>query len=99
MTTTDWQDRLSQAERTEDVLGIVIEFLATWSPEEMAKLPDACRPGEVRTAADVSECAYALAQCRLSGEERSDEFQRMASFFTSAAQRLAQLLAYSVKRA
>jgi hypothetical protein len=97
MTEIDWHARLMKAERAEDVIQLAIDFLASWTPEELAKLPEACRPGQVRTAADVSECAYALAQCRLTGEEHTDELLRMVSFFTTAAQRLAQLLAFLPK--
>ena len=88
-----WQDTVRAAETEEDVLDVVRDFLAQFSPSEVARLPAACRPGKFRDALDVSEYAFELARHRCDeGEGTEETAHRLCAFFTDANQRLSEIL-------
>jgi hypothetical protein len=69
------------------------DYLATWTPKDLAKLPRECRPGRVKSPGDIEQLHASLVeeyrQNRLSGEELS-ALQRLTSFIVRATVRLAQ---------
>lgn len=89
-----WHGRLNQAIFAEDVVAIVRDHVAGWTPADLAHLPQSLRPGKFVDADDVTEFALVLAQAQI-GLEGGDEVavHRLATFFGDASQRLAQILA------
>jgi hypothetical protein len=88
-----WQDSVRAAETEADVLDLVKDFVAQFSPSEIAQLPPACRPGKFHDAGDVTEYAFDLVRHRCEeGEESADTIHRLSAFFTDANQRLSELL-------
>ena len=89
-----WFQQLDRAENAAGVVEIARDYLATWTPEEIARLPRGCRPGRVRTSSDLVDlhaCAVdAYRATRASGEELK-ALQILTSFLVRASVRLAQL--------
>jgi len=86
-----WQSRLDNAGSEREVVSIVREFLAQFTPSEIGAIPEHCRPGKIVDAEDVTTCAFELARydCRGDGET---VMSKLVAFFSNAARRLSQLL-------
>ena len=88
-----WHGRLSEAGCVEDVVAIARDYLALWSPEEIAQIPDELRPGKLVDADDVSGYALALVQAQMGrGTPGEAVVHKIGNFFGSASLRLSQLL-------
>ena len=55
-------DRLRAVASEHAVLGLVRDYLGEWLPEELAQLPDECRPGKLRDGEDLGSLAVSLAR-------------------------------------
>ena len=94
-----WQDSVRAADTEGDVLDLVKDFLAQFSPVEVARLPEDCRPGKFHDAHDVTEYAFHLARHRC--DDAGDEdavINRLSAFFTDANERLAEIMRVPVPR-
>jgi hypothetical protein len=91
-TPLSWQDRLDVAMSEGEVLAIAREFLATVTPDEIARLPDGLRPEKIGDANDVT--GYAFELVRSDFDDRQHVLHRLAHFFSRASIRLSQILAY-----
>ena len=88
-----WQDAVRAADTEGDVLDLVRDFLAQFSPPEIAQLPHHCRPGKIHDASDVTEYAFDLARHRVDeAEDGAQVLYRLSAFFTDANERLAEIL-------
>ena len=88
----EWRRHLSVACTEHEIVQLARDYVATWSPEEMFRLPEECRPGHVREGDDISHCAYELARahCSLRYVDDIDRLlMRMLAFMSEAAMRLA----------
>lgn len=89
-----WYQQLDSAQDVAGVVAISRDYFATWTPEELARLPRGCRPGRVRAPSDLEDlhaCAVdAYRTTRASGDELK-ALQLLTSFLVHASQRLAQL--------
>ncbi len=89
-----WQDRLVNATDEYEVVGLARDFVAQFSPVEIGKLPQPCRPGKIVDAKDVNEYAFVLVRHHCDDGQGADyAIHRLAAFFGGAAQRLAELTA------
>jgi hypothetical protein len=87
---------LSRARSIDEIIGVTREYLASWSREELERLPDSCRPAWVHGPQDIETWAD-----RLLGESAravlfmDDErkLDRLTSHFLIASVRLRQLSA------
>ena len=89
-----WLHVLDAANSEHEVVTAAREFLATWTPEEISRLPDACRPGKIGGGEDISELAFRLSNAHLDFAVAPRErhlLDRMMAFFVHAAARLAQV--------
>jgi hypothetical protein len=88
-----WFRQIDSASSAGEIVAIARDYLATWTPRELAKLPRDCRPGRVKSAGDIEQLHACLVeeyrQNRLAGEELS-ALQRLTSFIVRASVRLAQ---------
>lgn len=88
-----WFRQIDEAGSAGEVVAIARDYLATWTPKDLAKLPRECRPGRVKSAGDIEQLHACLVeeyrQNRLAGEELS-ALQRLTSFVVRASIRLAQ---------
>jgi hypothetical protein len=89
-----WSRLLDSATSTGEVVSIVRDYLALWTPEEIGLLPGPCRPPHLRDASDVEElhrCVVeAFRNSRVTGEALA-LLQKLTAFVTQATARLAQL--------
>ena len=89
-----WVAALAATESERNLVQVARDYLATWGPQEIARLPEQSRPGRVHGIEDINECAFNLSQCRLSFTGTLADallLDRMASFFGCAAQRGSQI--------
>ena len=93
LTQLGWQGRLSEAETADDVVAIARDYLALWSPEELASIPPDLRPGKLVDSDDVNGYALALVQAQMGrGTAGEAVVHKMGNFFGSASLRITQLL-------
>ena len=91
---SDWRAVVEKSGSAVEVLRLCKLFIAGWSPQRLAALPEECRPpAQLATPQEVADYAVLLAQTHCKQESASPELHAMAAFFTSAAARLSQLLA------
>ncbi|HSJ98306.1 MAG TPA: hypothetical protein VLC53_14615 [Myxococcota bacterium] len=89
-----WQGRLEGSRTVADVLSVVRDYLALWSPQEVSQLPPECRPGKIVDPDDVAELAVQLARATLdSAPEAQAPLRKMCDFVTRASLRLSRLVA------
>ncbi len=93
-----WQGQLDHATRPEEVLAVARDYLAQVSPEEIAQLPEDCRPGRLVDADDVSDYAFELGR-RQSAPDTPDLLHKLAAFFADASTRISQILSESSQEA
>ena len=89
-----WEGTLAEAGTASEVVGVVKDYLAQWTPEEVALLPGPCRPGRIVDAEDVSRFAVELARahCEVTADS-PPLLEKLNQFFSAAAARLPQVLA------
>ena len=96
LTHLGWQGRLSEASSADDVVAIARDYLAQWSPEELAVVPQPLRPGKLVDADDVSGYALALVQAQMGrGTPGEGVIHKIGLFFGSASLRISQLVTRS----
>lgn len=86
-----WQGLLNRASGESEVLGVVKDYIARLSLEELVQLPNYLMPPRLVDADDVSSYAFLLARQQQLGET-SEVLDKLAGFVTNAAQRLSRLL-------
>lgn len=91
---TSWIGQIESAPSTADVVAIVRDYIALWSPEEIAALPPPVRPGRVRDEADIADLHDRLVEAyrttRASGDALAS-LQRLTGFMARASIRIAEL--------
>ena len=91
---TSWYSQLDRAKTAGDTVAVARDFVATWSPEDLALLPATVRPGRLRDEEDVETLhemlVVAYRDSRATGREL-DALQRLTSFMVRASIRLAEL--------
>ena len=92
-TTASWSELLSRAGCADDVLTTARDFLARFSPGEIAQLPDACRPGKLVDEDDVTNYAFLLASDACAALDAVGVHARLSAFFAAASSRISELTA------
>src|SRR4051794_19394623 len=88
-----WQEKLQSAESEAEVMHLARNFLASFTPFEIAQLPEPCRPRKLLDANDLTEYAFDLVRHRCDdGVGAEYAAHRLSAFFSGAASRLAQIL-------
>ena len=85
---------LSKATSVAEIVQLTREYLATWSVEDLERLPDSCRPGRVRSPQDIEAWADRLTD--ESGKtalflEDERKLDRLTSHFLIASVRMRQI--------
>ena len=89
-----WQDRLDASASEAEVVGVARDFLATFSPYELARLPEGYRPRKLVDGNDVS--AYALTLVRGNCDDGTGAarcLQMLSTFFSRASERISAVMA------
>ena len=89
-----WYRQVDSAKSSLEVVAVARDFMASWSPHDLARLPDACRPGKLRDEIDIENLHGLLVDeyrdTRASGE-KLESLQELMSFFVRASMRIAEL--------
>ena len=91
-----WLNALNSATTEKEIVAITKDFIASWSPLEFSRLPEACRPGRINHGDDIAESAMTLSREHLSFEGSLVDrllIDKMATFFAHASARLSRILA------
>lgn len=87
-------DELSRARTVEEILHVTRDYLASWSRDELERLPDSCRPAWVNGPQDIEAWADRL----VGAADRTPMFMdderkldRLTSHFLIASVRIRQL--------
>jgi hypothetical protein len=91
---TTWHAQLENAPNPETILSVTRDYLATFGPEHLARLPADCRPGRIKGEDDIAYWSCKLAQ----HHERDPHapvdaglMQEMLNYFLHAWVRLSHL--------
>lgn len=91
---SSWHRQIDDAKTVAELVSIARDFLATWTPPELAMLPAHCRPGKIRDESDIAELHGHLAEeyrtTRASGDELTT-LQLITSFMVRTSVRIAEL--------
>jgi hypothetical protein len=89
-----WMQQIDAAKSPFEVVAVARDYLASWTPDELSRLPTACRPGRVKDEQDIDELHVCLveeyARNRLAGDALA-ALQKMTSFIVRASVRVAEL--------
>ena len=91
MSGSGWQRRLNDAATKEEVVAVANDFLAQWTPEDMALIPDDCQPHPMEDTDQINSYALKLARRDTIAPGHVSALHRMATFFTKAALRVFQI--------
>lgn len=95
VTQLGWHGRLNDARSAEEVVAIARDYLALWSPEELALVPPELRPGKLVDADDVSAYALSLVQAQMArGTPGEAVVHKIGNFFSSASLRVSQVVSH-----
>jgi hypothetical protein len=86
-----WQERLARCRVEEEIIAVVRDYLATWSPLELVELPLKCRPSRMKDGDEITLLAFSLVQASCTETDNAG-LARMAAFFGAAATRRAEVL-------
>ena len=90
-----WYRLIDSAKSSLEVVAIARDYIATWSPEELARLPASARPGRLRDERDLEELHERLVDeyrnSRASGAAL-EALQKFTSFMVRASIRVAELM-------
>lgn len=96
-----WFAHIDRAKSVPEVISVVRDYFASWTPEELAQLPENCRPPRMRDEEDVASLHSILVDeyrtSRATGNAL-EALQRLTSFVVRASIRLAELGAPSSGR-
>ncbi|MGE5617090.1 MAG: hypothetical protein ACM3X5_09260 [Bacillota bacterium] len=92
---SSWHVQLDRCGGIESILSLTRDYLATFGPEHLARLPEDSRPGRVKGEDDIEYWACRLAQARQSSELASpvdgELLQEMLGYFLHAWVRVSEI--------
>lgn len=95
-----WPEVLAAAATPDELVGVVRDFLASWTPQEIDALPPSCRPpGKFSNPEDIVLYTFALVDSQMHSRIDDAGVNRMANFFSEATRRATHLLSQAEARA
>lgn len=91
---TNWHDRIEDIDDQDDLLGLARDYLASWSPQALAMIPEQARPLQVKGTDDLAYWHQRLVDCYCTGAAKgceSELVRAMLQFFAFSLQRAAEL--------
>ena len=85
-----WSRELTRARTVAELVTITEDYLAQWPPKDIARIPERCRPGRIKSAEDICFWYVRLAEEYVSQAAAldSDLHREMLGFFVTAAERV-----------
>jgi len=93
-TMVTWYRLLDNARNSLEVVAIARDYLATWTPEEIARLPAVARPGKLRDERDMEDLHSILVEqyrSTVATGPALDALQRLTTFMVRAMIRISEL--------
>jgi len=88
-----WPDVLAAAVTPEELVGVVRDYLASWTPHEINALPADCRPpAKISFPEDIVLYTFALVDSQMHSRTDDAGVYRMANFFSEATRRVTHLM-------
>ena len=88
-----WADLLASAATPGEVIAVVRDFMATWTPQELNSLPLDCHPPKrFGLPEDIVLYAFMLVDHEMKERERDTGVLRMSAFFSEATRRVTLLM-------
>ena len=88
-----WQQQLKRATTEREVIMVSRDFLATFTPAELAVLPQELRPGKIVDAEDITTYGFDLVRAECEASEAKAALHRLGQFSSAASIRLSEILA------
>ena len=91
---SSWHHAIAHAADRKALAALVNDYLAMWSPMELALIPAESRPDRIRGVEDIEYWRERLSDTYLSGgvhREDGGALSRLIAFFSAAADRVAEL--------
>src|SRR5260221_2254153 len=89
-----WYRRVDTAKSPLEVVAILRDYVAIWTPEDIGRLPEACRPGRLRDEQDVellhTSLVEAYRETREAGEHLT-ALQEMTGMVVRASIRIVEI--------
>lgn len=89
-----WFALIDRSKSPGEVVRVARDFIATWTPEELARIPESCRPGKISDAGDIESLHGCLVEeyrgSRATGPALKS-LQELTSFVVRASIRLSEL--------
>src|SRR6185436_5383089 len=89
-----WHHMIDEASSLDMVLALSRDYLACWTPEDLALVPEHARPIRVKGIDDIAFWHQRLVDCYCTGSAKSRECEQVRNllhFFASALQRASEL--------
>jgi len=89
----NWQARLDDAANEDSILAVARDFVSRLTTEDLARLPEYCRPPSVIQArADVVKYVRTLLSHHCAGDAATERLvTRLTAFFSAVAMRLSSI--------
>ena len=91
---TTWHAQLESAPNPDAILSVTRDYLATFGPEHLARLPAECRPGRIKGEDDIAYWSCRLAQYNHAtdgGPVDGELMQEILNYFLHAWVRISQI--------
>ena len=89
-----WERRVDEVASVEEVVAVTRDYIASFSPEYLGRLPEDCRPVHIKYPDDIEFWAQRLAQSYCTENDQpvdGDLLHDLLDYFLHALIRLAQL--------
>ena len=86
----DWIQKVGLATSEDELVALSREYLASWYHQDLAQIPEECRPTRIRDVEDLHYWSERLAEGFCEGAlhgEKPDLHRQMLTFFMTAANR------------
>lgn len=74
-----------------ELVAVLRECLRDWHPDDLARLPEKCRPGKIRDGEDIADLAFTLTTTRIESSESNELLVSLENLFAQACHRLSQI--------
>jgi hypothetical protein len=89
-----WHEQIDASSDVDAILMVTRDYLATFGPEHLARLPDDCRPGRIKGEDDIAYWSCKLAQHHHRDPPvriDADLLQELLNYFLHAWVRVSQI--------
>jgi hypothetical protein len=90
--TPGWLACINDACTERQVIDLINTYVATWTDEQVALIPNECKPRTVANGDDIASLAYRLVREECANFQTAPAIHRLATVFAVSTQRISQIL-------